>query len=114
MEEKVALYEAQRSRLRARLVELRREQRRMNWFGLAALAAAAIARIWGFGPMIFVAIFGGSLFFVGHYIVYMHIHESKLSLAQIRAVIGGIGRGTSVHSARNGPPIAESLRAPRP
>ena len=87
MKEKLALYEAQRSRLRARLVELRAEQKRMNGFGLAAVVAALVARIWGLTPMIITAIIGGSLFFVGHYVVYMHIHESKLSLAQIRSFI---------------------------
>jgi hypothetical protein len=85
--EKLALYEAQRARLRTRLGDLRAEQQRMNRFGLAALAVAGLARCWGLLPMIVAAIALGSLFFVGHYIVYVHIHESKLSLAQVRSVI---------------------------
>ena len=59
----------------------------MNGFGIAAVVATAVARFWGLTPMIVAGILGASLFFVGHYVVYMHIHESKLTLAQLRKSI---------------------------
>jgi fatty acid desaturase len=82
--ERLRAYEETRARVTARLADLRAEQKRINWLGVAAIVAAAVARAFGFVPMIVTGIFGATLFFVGHYVVYMHIHESKLTLRQLK------------------------------
>ncbi len=84
MDEKLALYEAARIRTQERLVSLRAEQRRMKWIAIATIVAAAVARFHGITACIVVAIFGASLFFVGHYVVFMHIHECNLTLKTVR------------------------------
>jgi hypothetical protein len=87
VEKKLAAYEATRARVTARLAELRREQKRMNWLALPAVVAIAVARYWGFIPMVLTATIAISIFGVSHYVVYMHIDDSKLTLKQLRKSI---------------------------
>lgn len=87
MEAKLAAYEETRARVKARLVELRREQKRMNWLALPAIIAVAVARYFGFIPMLLTATIVLSIFCVSHYVVYMHIDDSKLTLKQLRKSI---------------------------
>jgi hypothetical protein len=85
--EKLAAYEETRMRVAARLVELRVEQKRMNWLALPAVIAIAVARFFGFIPMLLTTTIAVSIFCVAHYVIYMHIDESKLTLKQLRKVI---------------------------
>lgn len=87
VEAKLAQYEETRSRLKERLVELRREQKRMNWLALPGIVAIAVARWFGFVPMLLTATIALSIFCVSHYVVYMHIDDSKLALKQLRKSI---------------------------
>lgn len=87
VQQKLDAYEETRTRVRARLVELRAEQKRMNWIAPPAIVATLVARYFGFVPMLLTATIGLSIFSVAHYVVYMHIHESKLTLKQLRKVI---------------------------
>jgi hypothetical protein len=87
VDEQSTLYAATEARLTARLVTLRAERSRMKWLGIATVVAAGAARFFGLTTTIIVAIFGGCLFFVGHYVVYAHIYETKLELAQIRKTL---------------------------
>jgi len=89
--EKLAAYEETRARVRARLVELRAEQKRMNWLAVPAIVATAIARWFGFIPMLLTATIVLSIFCVSHYVIYMHIDESKLTLKQLKKTIAQIG-----------------------
>lgn len=88
MDEERELYVATQARLTERLTKLRAEQRRLKWLAIATLVAIVPARFFSLTAAIVVTIFGASLFFVGHYVVYMHIHESKLVLAQCRKKLG--------------------------
>jgi hypothetical protein len=90
VDDKLLKYEHTRDRVLARIVELRAERRRMNALGVAAVVAALVARAFGVTPMIIAGIVGASFFFVGHYIVFAHIHESGLSLAQLRETIAAL------------------------
>ena len=87
MEKKLSAYEETQARLKARLVELRKEQRRMNWLALPGIVAIAVARWFGFIPMLLTATIAISIFCVSHYVVYMHINDSKLTLKQLRKTI---------------------------
>ena len=87
MEAKLAAYEETRARVKARLVELRREQKRMNWLALPGIVAVAVARYFGFIPMLLTGTIALSIFCVSHYVVYMHIDDSKLTLKQLRKSI---------------------------
>ena len=87
MEKKLAQYEETHARVKARLVELRREQKRMNWLALPALVAIGVARWFGFIPMLLTATIAISIFSVSHYVVYMHINDSKLTLKGLRKSI---------------------------
>ena len=87
MDEKLSAYEETLVRLKARLVELRAEQRRMYWLALPAVVAIAVARYFGFIPMLLTATIALSIFCVSHYVVYMHIDDSKLTLKQLRKSI---------------------------
>ncbi len=88
--EKLSAYEETRARVAARLVELRAEQKRMNWLALPAIVAIAVARYFGFIPMLLTATVAISIFCVSHYVVYMHIDDSKLTLKQLRKTIARI------------------------
>lgn len=98
MNERLALYEATRVRLLARLVQLRAERKRMKWVALATVVAAVIARFFSMTAAVVVAIIGASLFFVGHYVFFAHIHDSKLTLAQIRENLDATRRGSAGRS----------------
>ena len=87
MKEKLAAYEETRARVAARLVDLRAEQKRMNWLALPAIIAIVVARWFGFIPMLLTATIAISVFCVSHYVVYMHIDDSKLTLKQLRKSI---------------------------
>jgi hypothetical protein len=87
VDEKLDAYEQTRARVSARLVELRAEQKRMNWLAVPAIVATGVARWFGFIPMLLTATIALSIFCVAHYVVYMHIHESKLTLKQLKATL---------------------------
>ena len=87
VDEKLTNYEETQARLKARLVELRAEQKRMNWLALPGIVAIAVARWFGFIPMLLTATIAISIFCVSHYVVFMHINESKLTLKQLRKTI---------------------------
>lgn len=87
MEAKLAAYEATQRSVKARLAELRAEQKRMNWLALPGLLAIGVARWFGFVPMLLTATIALSIFCVSHYVVYMHIDDSKLTLKQLRKTI---------------------------
>jgi hypothetical protein len=87
VEAKLAQYEETRARVKARLVELRAEQKRMNWLAPPGIVAIAVARWFGFVPMLLTATVALSIFGVSHYVVYMHIDDSKLTLKQLRKSI---------------------------
>jgi len=87
VEQKLAAYEETRARVTARLRELRVEQKRMNWLAVPGIIAIAVARYFGFVPMLLTATIALSIFCVSHYVVYMHIDDSKLTLKQLRKSI---------------------------
>jgi hypothetical protein len=87
VDEKLEAYEATRQRVAARLVELRAEQKRMNYLAIPGVLAIAVARWFGFIPMLLTATIALSIFCVSHYVVYMHIDDSKLQLKQLRKSI---------------------------
>ena len=87
MNDKLLAYENTHANIVARLADLRAEQRRMNWLGLGGLGVTGVAGCFGVTSLVVVAIMAASLFLVGHYVVFMHIHESKLTLAQLRETI---------------------------
>jgi hypothetical protein len=93
VDQQSALYASTEARLIARLGMLRAERSRMKWLGIATIVAAFGARFFGLTATIIAAIFGGSLFFVGHYVVYAHIYETKLELAQIRKTLRALRLG---------------------
>jgi uncharacterized iron-regulated protein len=86
-DEKLRAYEETRARVSGRLLELRAEQRRMNWLAVPGVVAIAVARWYGFIPMVLTATIALSVFCVSHYVVYMHIDDSKLTLKQLRKSI---------------------------
>ena len=106
MDEQLVAYETTRANVLARLEDLRAERRRMNWLGLGGLVATAIAACFGLTAMIVVAIMGASLFLTGHYVVFAHIHESKLTLVQLRYARGELGRDEFLQ-------LSEDIRASR-
>jgi len=87
VDEKLEAYEATRARVTARLAELRIEQKRMWWLALPGIIAILVARWFGFIPMLLTATIALSIFCVSHYVVYMHIDDSKLTLKQLRKSI---------------------------
>lgn len=85
--EKLALMEATRKRTLEKLKTLRAEQRRLKWIALATIVAAGVARFHSLTATIVVTIFGASLFFVGHYVVFMHINDCNLTLKGVRKAL---------------------------
>ena len=98
-DEKVRAYEDTRARVSRRLVELRAEQKRMNWLAVPAVVAVVVARWFGFIPMVLTATIALSIFCVAHYVVYMHIDDSKLTLKQLRKSIDEM-RGQPAQAAK--------------
>ena len=63
----------------------------MKWVAIATVVLAAAGYLWmGVYTGIFVLIIGGSVFFIGHYVVFMHIHENKLTIKSARQTIASL------------------------
>ncbi len=94
-DERAIAYEESIERLTAAIVKLRSEQKRMKWVLLATLVATPLAFLWNVTAGILVGIGGLSMFGVGHYVVYMHIQEDKLTIANAKRRIAALrsGRG---------------------
>ena len=91
--ENIEAYQASITRLVRVNVDLRAEQRRMKWVGVATLVLSPVAYFWFGGYVgLFVLICCGSVFFVGHYVVFMHIHENKLTITSAKQSIAAVQR----------------------
>lgn len=90
-EERIAAYRASIERLTRANAELVLERGRMIWVAVATLIASPIAYV-AIGHVVaaFVFVVGGSAFFVGHYVVFMHIHENKLTIKSARQTIASL------------------------
>ena len=73
-------------RSRERIVELRREQRRLAWL-LLGFVVAIVAAFWSAPTAIVIAIATGTIFGVGEYVVFMHIHENTMSIRNARRIL---------------------------
>lgn len=103
-EEQLAAYRASIERLTKANSGLRAEQKRMKWLGIATVVAAAITYVaYTHYGGVFVLIVGGSAFFVGHYVVYMHIHENKLTIKSARQRIASLSEAQRARLAS--PPL---------
>ena len=92
-DERLAAYKASIARLTKANEGLREEQRRMKWVAVATVILALGGYLWmGVYTGVFVLIIGGSIFFIGHYVVFMHIHENKLTIKSARQTIESIDR----------------------
>jgi hypothetical protein len=92
-EERIAAYQASIEGLIRAIAELRAEQRRMKWLAIATAVIAPIAYlVHSLTAAIVVVIIGGSLFLVGHYVVFMHIHENKLTIKSAKQSIAALRR----------------------
>ena len=91
MEERIASYKASISRLTQVNRDLRGEQKRLWWVVVVTLALSLGAYFWRGGYTgLFVLIVGGSVFFVGQYVVYMHIHENRLTIQSAKQSIASL------------------------
>jgi hypothetical protein len=91
--ERIDAYQASIDRLIQTNVDLRAEQRRMKWIAIATLVLSATAYLWRGGYYgLFVLIVGGSAFFIGHYVVYMHIHENNLTMKSAKQSIAALDK----------------------
>jgi fatty acid desaturase len=91
-EERIAAYKASITRLTQANAGLRAEQKRMKWVAAATVILALGGYLWmGVYTGIFVLIIGGAIFFIGHYVVFMHIHENKLTIKSARQTIASLG-----------------------
>ncbi len=90
MEERLTAYRASIERLKSANGKLRAEQKRLKWVLLATVVVAPL--VWLASPTaaLLVAIGGVSTFFVGHYVVFMHLNENKLTIANARRRIDEI------------------------
>jgi fatty acid desaturase len=89
--ERIAAYEANIARFTEANAGLRAEPRRMKWVAVVTLVLSVAAYRWfGTYPVVFVLIIGASVFFVGHYLVYMHIHENRLTIKSPRQTIASL------------------------
>jgi hypothetical protein len=90
-EEKLAAYRASIERLTQANVGLHAEQRRMKWVAIVTLAAS-VATYFAYSHLAgaFVLIVGGSAFFVGHYVVYMHLYENRLTIKSAKQMIASL------------------------
>ena len=71
----------------------------MNWLAVPAVVAIGVARWFGFIPMLLTATIALSIFCVSHYVVYMHIDDSKLTLKQLRKSIDAM-KGQPAQAAK--------------
>ena len=92
-DQQLAAYRASIERLQKANAGLRAEQKRLKWVAVATLVAAALTYVaYTHYGAVFVLIVGGSAFVVGHYVVYMHIHENKLTIRSARQRIASHSR----------------------
>lgn len=78
--------------------ELRKMRGRMKWIAVATAVLSALAYfVIGHTVGVFVLVVGGSAFFVGHYVVYAHIQENKLTIKSAKQMIAALrdGRASS-------------------
>jgi hypothetical protein len=91
VEERIAAYRASITRLVQVNRDLRAEQRRLWWVVAVTLTLFIAAYFWRGGyTALFVLIVGGSAFFVGQYVVYMHIHENRLTIQSAKQSIASL------------------------
>ncbi len=93
-DERIAAYEASIARLTGANADLRAEQRRMKWVAIATAILFLPAYIWlGATVAVFVVIAGGSVFLVGHYVLFAHLHENRLTIRSAKQMIASISDG---------------------
>lgn len=80
----LAAYEESIERLRSAIKKLRADQKRLKWVLLATVILTPLTWLLSATAALVVAVTGVSIFFVGHYVVFMHIHENKLTIANAR------------------------------
>lgn len=91
MEERIEAYKASIARLSQTNRQLREEQRRFWWIAIVTVALSLVAYFWRGGYTgLFVLIVGGSAFFVGQYVVYMHIQENRLTIRSAKQSIASL------------------------
>jgi hypothetical protein len=90
VEEQIVAYRASIERLKSATGKLRAEQKRLKWVLLATVVLAPLVWLASATAALLVAIGGVSMFFVGHYVVFMHLHENKLTIASARRCIDEI------------------------
>jgi len=93
VDERITAYETSIANLRRANADLRAERGRLKWVAIVTLLASPAA-LAAFGATVgaFVLIIGGSAFFVGHYVVFMHIHENTLTIRSAKQTIASITR----------------------
>ena len=113
-DEQVAAYEERIERLRSANRKLRAEQKRLKWLLAATVVVAPLVWLLSATAALLVAIGGVSMFFVGHYVVFMHLHENKLTMANARRRIEEIqskDASGAVRSKRSARPSANRTGA---
>jgi hypothetical protein len=99
VEKRIRSYRASIERLKRVNAELRVERGRMKWVAIATLVAFvvtffAISHTVG----VFVVLVGGSAFLVGPYVVYMHMHENRLTIKSAKETIASIDKESNARS----------------
>jgi len=89
-DERIESYRASIDRLKRVNADLRAEQRRMKWVAIATVVLSALAYAASHTVGIFALLVGGSAFGVGHYVLFMHIHENKLTIRSARQTIAAL------------------------
>lgn len=65
----------------------------MHWIALATVVAAPTAYVFAsFTATIVVLIAGATTFCVGHYVVFMHIHENRLTIRSAKQTLAATRR----------------------
>ncbi len=90
MEKRITAYRESIERLKSANGKLRAEQKRLKWVLLATIVVAPLLWVASATAALVVAIGGASMFFVGHYVVFMHLQENKLTIANARRRIDEI------------------------
>jgi uncharacterized membrane protein YhaH (DUF805 family) len=91
VQERIEAYKGSIARLSRTNRQLRDEQKRLWWIVVVTIALSLVAYVWRGGYAgLFVLIVGGSAFFVGQYVVYMHIQENRLTIRSARQSIASL------------------------
>jgi len=90
-DEKIAAYRTSIEQLTKANATLRAERGRLKWIAIATLVLSPIA-YYAINTTVaaFTFMIGGSAFLVGHYVVYMHIHENKLTIKSAKQTIASL------------------------